>query len=128
MFFSMKSYSQYWQDNCINILFWGKKKGVFLDIGAHNGISLSNTYFFEKEKKWRGICIEPNPEIFKELQANRNCILENCCISGDESLVTFRKVNGPGNMLSGILDFFDAKHISRIENWINGFGVDYEKT
>ena len=122
----MKSYSQCKQDKCINILFKGKKNGVFLDIGAHDGISLSNTYFFEKEKKWTGICIEPNPEIFKELQLNRTCILENCCISDNESQVIFRKVNGPGNMLSGILDFFDAKHIARIEQWINVSGGDYE--
>lgn len=122
----MKSYSQYKQDQIINILFRGQKNGAFLDIGAHDGISFSNTYFFEKDKKWTGVCIEPNPEIFKKLQSNRNCILENCCISSDESEVTFRKVNGPGNMLSGILDFFDAKHIARIENWISSSGGSYE--
>ena len=122
----MKFYSQYKQDKCANILFWGKKNGVFLDIGANDGISLSNTYFFEKEKKWTGICIEPNPKIFKKLQINRDCILDNCCISGDERQVTFRIVNGISNMLSGILDFFDAEHIARIEQEINVYGGDYE--
>jgi FkbM family methyltransferase len=46
-------------------------KGRFLDIGAHNGVEISNTFFFEKELGWQGLCVEPIPEIFKKLRANR---------------------------------------------------------
>ena len=38
-----------------------------MDVGAHDGKTISNTYFFEKELGWKGICIEPILEIFKEL-------------------------------------------------------------
>jgi len=130
----MKYYSQVKQDKSINILFRGKKNGVFLDIGAHDGVSFSNTYFFEKEKNWTGVCIEPNPEVFKKLQTNRNCILENSCIADKEHVVTFRKVIDPmggGNynaisMLSGILDFLDTNNIERIEQEIAVRGGTYE--
>ena len=122
----MKFYSQCRQDRIINILFRGRENGVFLDIGAHDGISLSNTYFFEKAKKWTGVCIEPNPEIFKQLRSNRKCIVENCCLSDVERQVTFRKVNGPCSMLSGILDFFDERHIARIEYALAEIGGNYE--
>ena len=45
----MKYYSQYKQDKYIHDNFFeDKKDGVFLDIGASDGITLSNTYFFEK--------------------------------------------------------------------------------
>lgn len=44
------------------------KNGVFFDIGAHDGVSLSNTYFFEKELGWSGICLEPIPEVFERLK------------------------------------------------------------
>ena len=122
----MTFHSQCRQDRIINILFRGRTGGVFLDIGAHDGISFSNTCFFEKEKKWTGICIEPNPEIFKQLRSNRGCILENCCVSNKEGKVTFRKVNGPSSMLSGILDFFDDRHIIRIEHELSVVGGSYE--
>ena len=62
-------YSQCKQDQYINESFFkGKDSGVFVDIGAHNGISLSNSYFFEKELGWNGVCIEPMPEVYSELK------------------------------------------------------------
>jgi hypothetical protein len=44
-----QTYSQLNQDiNVINF-YNGKKNGFFIDIGAHDGISLSNTYLLEQE-------------------------------------------------------------------------------
>jgi FkbM family methyltransferase len=118
-------YSQYAQDECINELFKKRKKGVFLDIGAHDGITFSNTLFFENVKGWMGICIEPNPDVFSKLQENRHCILENCCITNEDKDVIFRQVKGDVQleMLSGILDFFDQKHIDRINSAIKNNGI-----
>lgn len=46
-------YLQYAQDLLLNeVLFKGKQNGFFLDIGAHDGITLSNSCFFEKEMGW----------------------------------------------------------------------------
>lgn len=36
-------------------------KGFFVEAGAHDGFSDSNTYFLEKIKGWRGLLIEPMP-------------------------------------------------------------------
>ena len=45
--------SQYGQDKYINETFFkGKQNGVFVDIGANDGVSLSNTVFFEKVLKF----------------------------------------------------------------------------
>ncbi|MGF0536960.1 FkbM family methyltransferase [Agrobacterium sp. ES01] len=38
-----------------------KKGGFFVEIGAFDGISLSNTYILEKDFGWNGILVEPNP-------------------------------------------------------------------
>ena len=55
-------YSQFKQDQFLNeVLFNNKKNGFFIDIGAHDGVTISNTLFFEKQNDWKGICIEPNP-------------------------------------------------------------------
>ena len=39
--------------------------GFFIELGAHDGITQSNTYYYEKNKNWRGVLIEPTPKLFK---------------------------------------------------------------
>ncbi len=46
-------------------------KGTFLDLGAYDGIDLSNTRALV-ELGWKGICVEPNPDIFQRLCDNLN--------------------------------------------------------
>jgi FkbM family methyltransferase len=42
-------------------------KGVFLDIGSNDGITLSNTRALA-EQGWSGVCVEPSPTAFVKLQ------------------------------------------------------------
>jgi FkbM family methyltransferase len=53
-----------------------KRNGFFVDIGAFDGVEISNSLFFERELGWKGLCVEPIPEIFARLRANRlaDCI------------------------------------------------------
>jgi FkbM family methyltransferase len=57
-----------------------KKNGFFVDVGAHNGITFSNTYCLEKYLDWNGLCIEVNDDIFETLQNNRDCLCVNECV------------------------------------------------
>ena len=34
--------------------------GYYIEIGAHDGVHNSNTFYFEKYKDWNGILIEPS--------------------------------------------------------------------
>ena len=52
------------QDTLIAELLGSKRDGVFIDIGANDGVTISNTYFLEKELGWSGVAIEPIPSIF----------------------------------------------------------------
>lgn len=55
----MKYKSQYSQDKFLNENFFkNKKNGVFIDIGAHDGITMSNSFFYEKQLGWDGLCVE----------------------------------------------------------------------
>ena len=36
--------------------------GFFIEAGAHNGYSQSNTYYWERVKHWKGILVEPISE------------------------------------------------------------------
>lgn len=109
-------YSQYQQDQYIyKKFFWKKRNGVFVDIGAHDGVSLSNTYFFEKYMDWKGICIEPIPEVFERLKTNRNCLCIQGCIYDKRETVPFLKITGWAEMLSGIVENYDPQHLNRIQ-------------
>lgn len=115
----MKNYkSQMGQDKILDSqLFNQKRNGVFVEVGALDGISGSNTYFFEKERDWKGILIEPNPIEFKKLmECDRPLsIKENCVIFNEEREVNFLSIGGPCNVLSGILEFYNPKHMERID-------------
>ena len=57
-----------------------KREGFFVEFGATDGVLLSNSYLLEKEFDWKGLCAEPNPKYFKQLQVNRSCITSDVCI------------------------------------------------
>ncbi len=62
-----------WVAGCLN----NKKNGYFLDFGAFDGKTISNTYFLEKRLNWKGICVEPNPRYYELLCNYRDVILIN---------------------------------------------------
>src|SRR6266404_4750051 len=74
--------SQYLQDILLDRwLFGGITGGTFVDIGAHDGVTYSNSFLFERLRGWGGVCIEPNPAVFAQLAVNRQCTTLNCCVS-----------------------------------------------
>jgi FkbM family methyltransferase len=113
----MQFYSQYKQDKfCYENFFKDKKNGVFLEIGADDGIDFSNTNFYEKELGWTGICIEPRNVAFNKLIKNRSCHCENVAVSDIESEnETFLELEGWGKGLSGLMGKYDPKHLLRIQ-------------
>src|SRR5664280_1701555 len=108
-------FSQYRQDEFVDKFFNKKNAGFFIDIGAHDGVTFSNTFFLEKERGWSGICIEPIPDVFDKLKQNRRSININSCITQKNGYVRFRRVHGYNEMLSGILDLMDSEHSEQIE-------------
>ena len=56
--------------------------GFFIEAGAFDGVSLSNTLVFELRHNWTGLLVEPNPEAFKMLkEKHRNAWLLPQCFS-----------------------------------------------
>lgn len=127
-FATAEYYSQHGQDQFVNeTIFKNFKQGVFIDIGAHNGISLNNTYFFERELDWSGICLEPNPQVFDELKNNRSCSCLCGCAAVEHNIIKhFLKISGPLEMLSGLIDKFDSQHVARIERQLKEYGGFHE--
>jgi len=57
------------------------EKGFYLEVGAADGISQSNTYNLERLGNWTGILIEPDIDIYKLCRKNRpNNFIYNCAL------------------------------------------------
>lgn len=123
----MEYYSQIGQDKFVDEFLKRKEYGTFVDIGAHDGKSCSNTYFLEKERKWTGICIEPGINEFKNLQKIRKSININACVSDYDGISEFTYIEGYSNMLSGLSENYNSSHENRIFNEIDRHGGKISK-
>lgn len=75
-------YGQHGEDIYIQTLFPDNYIGNCIEVGAYDGISMSNTYHFQ-QKGWRTLCIEPIKDMFDRCKMIRQeCV--NCCISDDD--------------------------------------------
>ena len=93
--------SQIGQDKWVHSIIGDKRDGYFIELGACDGLYLSNTLFFERNLNWNGICIEPNDNYIKELYANRKCNISNELVYSCEG----EKVNfALSDAASGIMD------------------------
>lgn len=118
-----KYMSQIGQDQLLNERFLhNKKNGFFIDIGAHDGMTGSNTYFFEKELEWQGLCFEPLPHLFKQLEACRNCICINACVGSVNGVVQFLHLDSCDEQLSGMCDTYDQRQLNIVMNDISIYG------
>ncbi len=60
------------------------KNGFYVEIGAYDGVTQSNTLYFEKNNNWKGILIEPSKEKFKKCvkyRSKKNKFFNNACVS-----------------------------------------------
>lgn len=119
----MQYFSQIGQDKYTNEkIFRNIKNGFFVDIGAHDGISFSNSYFFEKYNNWNGICVEPMPEVYDLLKKNRKCICIKGAISTEEGDQDFLRLRGPTEMHSGLINEYDVRHKEILNNLMEKSG------
>jgi len=105
-------YSQCQEDIFLNEnIFKNKKNGVYIELGALDGILFSNTKFFEDTLNWKGILIEPHPEKFKLLQINRpNNFLFNNLISCHKEPLEFRYFVDQHAAVSGVENTLSQYH------------------
>ena len=66
-----KWHSQVRQDQLVADLFRHRKGGYFIDLAAHDAVHFSNTLALERQLDWSGLCIEANPEYWRDLTFRR---------------------------------------------------------
>lgn len=110
------SYSQLDQDLNVTTFYNNKEYGFFIEIGASDGIELSNTYLLETKYKWKGICCEPIPNNFEKLVKNRtNSICYSEAVYNQSGLTLTFDIANNCDLLSGISEHID-KHKSSVDS------------
>ena len=61
---------QFGEVSIIEPLLRGIKKGFYVDVGAHDGVTDSNTLYFYR-RGWRGVCVEPHKRYYQDLLRSR---------------------------------------------------------
>lgn len=74
-----KNFSQAYQDIFILMALNGKRNGTFVEIGAMDGQTISNTFLIEQYFNWTGISIDIDDinESFKKYNRKSNLIIQN---------------------------------------------------
>lgn len=117
----MAYYSQFGQDFYILKYFNNKNDGFFIEIGAYNGVSFSNTKKME-DIGWDGICVEPNPVMFEKVEKARKCHKYNVALAESDCEKEFVQISGNCAVLSGIREDYHPEHVKRIEDEIQKDG------
>lgn len=87
------------------------QNGFFLEVGANNGFSESNTYYLERFRNWQGILIEPIPHLYQECVKERpksqvfNCALVSQDFPDNEIEMMY------GHLMSLVTGAFDDDKI-----------------
>lgn len=103
--------SQNGEDLVLWRFFEGKRDGFFVEIGAFDGVSFSNTYFFEAVG-WSGILVEAVPEMIAAARQHRpfsRCV--HAVVGSAVGRSRFHVVNGPGGVAT--LSFSEADELHR---------------
>jgi len=132
------------------------ENGIFIEVGAYDGVIQSNTKLLEECYGWSGILIEPSKETFEILNKNRpssfciQCALgsfeeDNTFVWGDFDGGPMSSVNGNRlnrdaeqmvlmRSLQSILDEMKFHHINFFSLDVEGYelnvllGIDFNKT
>jgi FkbM family methyltransferase len=66
----LRSCSQHGEDSVLWELLQEKRAGYYIEVGAYDGVTFSNSYFFEAIG-WTGLLVEPHPDLHARCRAAR---------------------------------------------------------
>lgn len=107
---NIRFYSQHGEDCLLWDFFEYIDFGYFVEVGAFDGVYLSNTYSFEQHG-WIGICVEPSSELFKLCEKNRpgSICIEAACVGNDNLMNVTLEVERSG-LLSTVVMQDEGRH------------------
>jgi len=112
------SNSQYGQSEYVNKLLNNRTNGFFVECGAADGETLSNSIYFELLRNWTGLLVEVNPRLYsKLLKTNRHAYSLNAGLSPTTSPQSLNV--RPYNLLGGLTEFMEPAHLNTVNRLVN---------
>ena len=109
-------FSQYGQDAFIDAhIFNGKRDGTFVELGGYDGITGSNTLFFEMMRGWRGLLIEPIEAQLNYAASFRQCHCVNALVGRDNGTAEFVEITAGPLQMSGLTETYNESRRAWVE-------------
>lgn len=106
--------SQAGQDAVVDRLFDGLRGGTFVDVGAYDGTSGSNTLFLEQMRGWSGILIEPVPRQCARAAEVRRCPCLGVAVAPEDGEASFIEIDAGFTQMSGLAETYDSAMLERV--------------
>ncbi|ELU01750.1 hypothetical protein CAPTEDRAFT_195179 [Capitella teleta] len=107
---SKYDYSQSGQSGFVDTLLKSKRDGFYVECGAGDGEYMSDTLYFERQRNWTGLLVEPHPGVFSELlMKHRKALTLHACVSPTLT-ASLRTLRATKNFLSGLKGEVDELH------------------
>lgn len=92
------------------------RSGYFVEVGAADGRTHSNTYSLERDYGWVGLAIEANPNYIPALTRNRTCRCVHACVDGTAQEVEFLSFGHLGGIIAPDTDNAREKRRGLVES------------
>jgi FkbM family methyltransferase len=107
MFYSQQGEDVYIYKNFINI---NTPDGVFVEVGGYDGVTYSNSKFFEDTLGFTGVLIEPTAQYYTMCRNRPNCQNYNYAVHSSSEFVKFIGTGAVAGSLDTMSDSFRSKH------------------
>ena len=109
------SFAQNGQDDEVVELLRGFEEGYFVELGACDGIFLSNTFKLEYFFRWDGLLIEPGADDRERIASVRNAAVDDRGVGPDEDMQGYlRTERGPMGDVVDIDCFSESSEVNEI--------------
>lgn len=106
--------SQAGQDFIVDQMMKQKRYGTFVDVGAYDGVTGSNTHFLEAHRGWTGVMVEPVPSQAAKAKRARTAPCLSLAVAANDGEADFIEVTDGYTQMSGLADTYDAKLLDTV--------------
>lgn len=106
--------SQAGQDWVIDRVMKQKRGGTFVDVGAYDGVTGSNSMFFERYRDWTGVMVEPVAVHRAKAEQLRNSPCLPYAVADKKGTAEFMAVTEGYTQMSGLVETYDARMLERV--------------
>jgi FkbM family methyltransferase len=100
--------------------------GFFIEAGANDGYTQSNTYWLERFRSWRGLLVEPMPELAAEARLSRpGATVAQCALTEEDAQSIRMHFGDLLSMVDGARES-DWTDLGNLLGWYDPYEVDVD--